>query len=381
MRALAGPDLVRVHASLGSVDELLSQRRTVYRAAVRLSANSFVGDVDDVVLDNPVVRSHLGEVLAGSASYDEGRLQSLDDLLAGECRSAVGHGVVRVASTREARTALSGALRRIDEQLHRHGDLGVQTELLLVGDEDFHDAHRKLIDGVRLAACLSPELTQDLTSHVAVFALLKRSSAARLGSASAREYPGLILLPAPWSALEAAEALMHEGAHQKFFDLCINRAIFATEVGPSFAPSWAPSGSPRWSFEQAFAAFHAYCCLAAFWVAVVEAKETPELHEYSLLPEAWTRSSEVGAWLISQSDFLGAEGRALLGRLMGNVDTRRASEESVCEVPRIRSHVRREELSCGEWTLVAEIAHATSDAQPFILHWVRPASSPVGPPG
>ena len=60
----------------------------------------------------------------------------------------------------------------------------------------------------------------------------------RLGSASAREFPGLVLFPEPQTALEVAEALIHEGAHQKFFDLRDDPGDLRSAVGqrPALLP-------------------------------------------------------------------------------------------------------------------------------------------------
>ena len=164
-------------------------------------------------------------------------------------------------------------------------------------------------------------------SDILLFAVLARDTAGRLGSASAREFPGLILIPEPRSPLEVAEALIHEGAHQKFFDLATTRALFGEHSGqtPLFSPSWAPAGAPSWPIEQTFPAWHAYCCLSVFRGSL----GSLSIHDDSLLPYAEQRRVEIGEWLLSNGDALGRDGHVLLGAVLDRRPTREGTDTSV----------------------------------------------------
>jgi hypothetical protein len=229
-------DLVRIHASFVKADELVDRRRAVYRAAVAISSSQNGADLGWEKLDNPAVRAHLGEVLAGVASYDPGKVRSLDTLIDPDHSHSVGGSMVRVASAAVARSALVGALRRIDDQMHRHEANSALT-LLTAGDSSFAAAARQVVDGSRLLTSLAPELAADLLAHVAVFAIVARSSAVRLGSASVKEYPGLVLVPEPDSPLAIAEAIVHEGAHQKFFRPVYNQVHLRVRRRSSEVPT------------------------------------------------------------------------------------------------------------------------------------------------
>ena len=313
--AVRSPGDVRdLHATLSAVPALLAQRRAVYSAAIELSGGG-ASQVPDAVLDNPAVRAHLGAVLGGTAALDPAQLVPVDDLVEPGSTFPVSGGRVRVASSPAAPAALGPAVDRITGQLQRHGDRS-GPRLLVGADPAFAPALEVLREGVELAVRLAPELVADLLPHVAVIAVLAQDDAGRLGSASSREHPGLIMVPEPRSALEMAEALVHEGAHQKFFDLAITRSLFGPDHGqaPAFSPPWAPPGAPPWLLEQCFAAFHAYVLLSVLHRAVGDGQEPPA---GSLLPVAAERATVLGDWLVGRGAFLGADGRTLVELLHG----------------------------------------------------------------
>lgn len=128
-------------------------------------------------------------------------------------------------------------------------------------------------------------------------------------SASSRYFPGLVVIAQPSTPFEVAEALVHEGAHEKFFDLAITRSFFDmnSDTVEEFAPSW--SGA-RWPMEQVFAAWHAYQCLAQFAESGVSGG--PD----SLLPLARERSSELGSWLRAHEDYLLGDARWMLRKVL-----------------------------------------------------------------
>lgn len=320
MQLTAG-DVREAHERLGRADEIVHQRRVLYAAAIDLSAEGRQPtSVADDVLDNPAVRAHLGSVLGGRARYSPDHLRPLSELVASGFAAEVGGCPVRLASAPAASSVLAGALRRITGELERHGDENSELGLLTVNQsKDIEEAYGYLVEGVRLAVRIAPELALDLLPHVGLFAVVLTKESARLGSASAREYPGLIMMPAPGSALEVAEALVHEGAHQKFFDLGMTRDILTwwSPQAPRYAPSWAPPGAPAWPLEQSVAAWHAYHCLAVFYRCLAGSGDESALHADSLLPKASRRAAEIGRWLRGQGSFLGRDAHRLIAALEG----------------------------------------------------------------
>ena len=349
--ALSSSELVGVHAVAGPLDQLIDRRRATYDAAVELASHSPAPlGLTPAVIDHPVVRAHLADVLSGTDDLDPGRFTSVDELVSDMGRWLAGGHHIRVASTRSAPGALSGPIRRIDAELGRRGADLLSEVVLHDGVPGFAEAARILRQGLDLALHTVPALAADLLPHVALFALLDRNSAGRLGSASAREYPGLIVLPAPASPLEAAEAFIHEGAHQKLFDLGIVGSLFAPDFwrAPTYRPSWAAPGSVPWPFEQTVAAFHAYSCLAALWQALDE----PPTDAGSLLRPAAGRAAELGEQVDALRAHLGADGQAFLDRLHGRPG--RTGPADTGRPPRpmapgsATSTVIRH---CGSWTL------------------------------
>jgi hypothetical protein len=312
---LSVEDVTRAHDFLGRTDEIVDQRRAVYGVAIEILSGA--ADVGANVLDNPVVRGHVGSVLSGTCAYDPRNLRPVQSLVDDGFAFEVAECAVRLASTPSIRTELAGAVERIADELGRHGDGSGARLLDADADErDLSVAARRIVQGVETAIRVAPALALDLLPHVAVIGVLAADAHHRLGSASAREFPGIVMVPEPETAVEVAEALIHEGAHQKFFDLAVARAMFAPDqsAAPLFAPGWAPPNAPRWPFEQVFAAFHAYCCLSAF-ARRLSTLPDMDLHPHSLLPRADERASELGRWLHEQGEYLGPDGAALVEQL------------------------------------------------------------------
>jgi hypothetical protein len=300
---------------LGSVDELIAQRRAVYAATVDLMSDA-PPPLGPEELDSPAVRGHLGAVLAGQSPLEPHALRSVDDLVDDDAHLRLGTQPVRLACSTRAPGVLAGALRRIGRELH--GATGSGVGLLTSEAPAFPEVWKVFRRGVELAARIAPELVYDLLPHVALFGVTPVEASNGLGSASAREFPGLIIIPEPASPFEVAEAVVHEGAHQKFFDLAVTRALLGnlSSSTPLFRPPWAPQGSSAWPLEQAFAAFHAYCCLTALG-EVLKQQSNVRPHEFSLVPQASERAALIGDWLQAHGQFLGVDGHFLVGRLSG----------------------------------------------------------------
>jgi hypothetical protein len=346
---------------MGDVDDLIEQRRALYSVAIELAAGP-QPDPGPEVLDNPIVRAHLGAVLGGSVAYDADELSPLSDL--GDSAASTDRVSVRLASAAHSERALSAALLRVAEELGRYGD--VRPTLVTEGMANLAQVQARLADGVTLALRVAPKLVSDLLPHVALFAVFVQDGMERLGSASVREVPGLILLPQPDSIIEVAEALVHEGAHQKFFDLAMTRFLFAEHYhrAPLFIPPWAPAEAPAWPLEQVFAAFHAYCCLSAF--AAEPQFPAGQLHEYSLFPMAPERSMVIGGWLLEQGAFLGVDGHLLVEALLG-------------VAPADPPHIDMQAFVSGSledrgWAVTRRFVGRTlvaSDGIPLELYWLR----------
>ena len=356
--SLVADDIQRLHASFGDVCELVNRRRAIYALSAELA--QIVGNEDREgapadVLDNPVTRAHIGEVLSGVVAFDPARLSSLDGLVSSDGRVRIHDHEVHLASTARAGRELRGALRVVDAELARRHDGSVPSALILEDEASFASVTATLAAGIELAAEVSPELALDLLPHVALFAVVSAGTSGHLGSASVREFPGLVLLPETGDPLEVAEALIHEGAHQKFYDLVLTCSILDADPGTRYSPPWAAPGAPEWPYEQCVAAFHAYSCLAAFSDALFELGKAPT-HEGSLLAVAADRARAIGEWLSKNGGALGTDGQRLVASLSGSeVDATGRQHDAERVLAHLHTSPHRVGTrDCGAWTLLIE---------------------------
>ncbi|WP_434449653.1 aKG-HExxH-type peptide beta-hydroxylase [Lentzea sp. E54] len=190
---------------------------------------------------------------------------------------------------------------------------GTRPQPLTEADGERFEAALAIVDeGVALLRKFAPDMADDLLAHVSMLAVLKRETSGGLVSASSRYVPGIVLIDEPVLPMEVAEALVHEGAHEKFFDLAITKEFLdvRAEDADYFETSWSHA---RWPLEQTFAAWHAYSCLAQF----NESIGTEQLGADSLLAKAKERASEIGEWLLAHEDDLCGDARWLLRALTG----------------------------------------------------------------
>lgn len=315
--AANGDDVVAAHTALASRVDLIEQRRLLYSMVHELVSPSGSQPLDDPdVLDSPVARALLGARMAGSRAFvpDED-LAGLSSLSEDWTVQAVGTSIA-VAVTPSAVRALHAALARVAEEMSGAGGSGIWPSILTARDGDRLRASIGLVArGAALAYSAEPALVQDLLPHVALLAIVEKGS--RLGSASVREFPGLVLVPEPASALEAAEALVHEAAHQKIFDFAVTYDFFPAHAAacPPCVPSWRP-GDARWPLEQTLAAWHAYHCLAAL-AGGLGHDGLDNAGSGSLLTVAERRAEILGNWLYGHRRYLGADARLLLAGLGG----------------------------------------------------------------
>ena len=316
------PDATAVHSALAPASTLLAERRALYRMAHDLFSTGTTGLTDEQV-DNPLLRYRIGEALAGRIPFGASRHDDLDgittELVAGTTRLNLVGGA-------DANERLALAMRVIHAQ---SGAPGPPARLLTEADDDFPEARAIAEAGLRKACDVSPRLIGDLLPHTSLLAILDPATSGGLVSASSRLFPGLILIDRPSCPYDVAEALVHEGSHQKFFDLAITHDFLGADLSNDriFHPSWSGAS---WPVEQVIAAFHAYACMAQFAEDVVARGETDELGPTSLLTSAREREAEIGRWLLVEAeDALEVDARWFLRSfLRADTDFPRAAETS-----------------------------------------------------
>lgn len=312
--ALNDLDASVVHAELSPVSALLADRRALYRmAAELLSSDIEDAGLPDDLLDNPLVRFRLGEALAGRHSFSRADLVPAVDTIDNTHDVRSGPARLRVLAGPRADELLADGLAAIASAAGAARPPRLLTES---HGERFHTAMAVVAEGLELARAVSPTLVDDLLAHVELLAILDPETSSGLVSASSRFFPGLVVIDAPATPLEVAEALVHEGAHEKFFDLAITRSFLGVEADSvgRFRPSWS---AHEWPFEQVVAAWHAYTCMAQFGTDAGVTTGGRSVHRGSLLPVARRRAAEIGAWLLDKESHLLPDGRWLLHSLLG----------------------------------------------------------------
>ena len=313
------PDIPAVHAAIAPVSTLVRDRRRLYQVAAELVCPGAPSRLEYDVTDNPIARYHIGTALAGGPSPDGAALIKINDVVGQRGRVDTGVSELVVASRPDADRLLAEALGAVGEELDRQqaasGRLRLVTE---TAGERFDRALEVLRAGVALARSTSRELIDDLLPHITLVGIIDPRHAGRLASASPRRHPGLVLLESPQSSIAAAEALVHEGAHQKLFDLAITHDLLAdrSEECPPFHPPWMPADR-RWPLEQTLAAGHAYACLAHLASDLNLSTGNQVIAANSLLSAANERCGMVIEWLLEMGGHLGADAHTLLKGLSG----------------------------------------------------------------
>ncbi|HET9256821.1 MAG TPA: HEXXH motif-containing putative peptide modification protein [Pseudonocardiaceae bacterium] len=305
-------DIPALHAAIAPSSALREERRILYQLATDLLDRGCSRVLHDDIIDCPITRKQIGDALAGRSGLARSRLVGISALATAD--NAV-HGVP-VVSRPEANTLLADVLDYIGLELGRQRETSGRPRLLTEADgKSFTSAVAVLRDGAALARSISPELIDDLLAHVALIGILDPRQTGGLSSGSTRNCPGLILLESPHSSIGVAEALVHEGAHQKFFDLAITHDLLTIDSDrcEPFHPPWAPADR-FWSAETALAACHAYACLARFALA---RPATQAIGPGSLLLVANKRRDTIGQWLLANGDYLGHDAHTLLTGLLG----------------------------------------------------------------
>jgi len=287
-----------LHAAIAPAVVLVDERRTLYRLAADVLAPGT--RLSDNLLDHPIVRYEVGRALAGQGGLEP-------ELLHRAAGLRVRDAGVALAADPQAADLLEAPLRIIASP-------GTSPRPLTEADGARFEAVVTIVtEGVRLFRQLAPEMAEDLLAHVSMLAVLRAETSGGVVSASSRYVPGIVLIDEPSTPIEVAEALVHEGAHEKFFDLAITREFLdaCAEDVEYFENSWSHA---RWPLEQTFAAWHAYSCLAQFSTVC----PGQSLGPCSLLPKARERADEIGRWLLKHEHDLRADARWLLHAMCGD---------------------------------------------------------------
>lgn len=359
-------DAVAVHAAFAPAAGVLAERHALYRMVHGLLAPS-AEELSLAAVDSPLVRHRLGEAVAERANFEPADVAEALDLVDASTELSAGPSRLLLATEPAAHKPLTRALGVVYRQAGLDGPaLGLLTE-----PADFAEVVEA---GLRLAREVSPALADDLLAHVAQVAVLDPGNRTGLVSASSRLFPGLVIIDKPTSPLEVAEALMHEGAHQKFFDLAFTRDFLGAEDdhGAWFQPSWSGAS---WPVEQVVAAFHAYTCMAQFDESAHAAGVSLPYGPGSLLPFARSRSAEIGAWLLAEQGRLGVDARWLVLALSGE-DGPPAALPTVDEVAAGGSFVREPGLCVREVVETGRVL-VGRPGPPIDLQWLDDEAAAV----
>ncbi|MGW4212966.1 aKG-HExxH-type peptide beta-hydroxylase [Lentzea sp. NPDC004789] len=305
-----------LHAAIAPAVVLVDERRTLYRLAADVFAPG--AGLSDNLLDHPIVRYEIGRALAGHGGLEPALLHRAAGL-------RVRDAGVPLAADPQAASLLEAPLRIIAPP-------GTSPRPLTAADGARFEAVVMIVtEGVRLFRQLAPEMAEDLLAHVSMLAVLKAETSGGVVSASSRYVPGIVLIDEPSTPMEVVEALVHEGAHEKFFDLAITREFLdaCAEDVEYFENSWSHA---QWPLEQTFAAWHAYSCLAQFFTLC----PGQPLGPLSLLPKARERAEEIGRWLLKHEHDLRADARWLLHAMTGDGEALNQSDVDVSGTTEVR---------------------------------------------
>lgn len=181
----------------------------------------------------------------------------------------------------------------------------------------------------------APDLWQSARLHLAYLAVTEQSEPGFVAG-STRLVPATVFIARSTltaDVLMAAEAILHEAVHNKLYDLQVTHALFKPqdEIGDDLVhPEWH-HGRVAWKFNHAFAAFHVYVHLAAFYMGLLSRRqhhggeELQKLAQVDTLIESTERC--LGrAYLLKQDlaplcdGYAGGSGKSMFTWLSGVVD-------------------------------------------------------------
>lgn len=320
-------DLVRAHRSLGSPDELVAQRRALYRLAAELLSleGLLVHDTSSLPedsFDDPIIRLSIGLNMARAHQHTSGAqpifdlpepLAHDDVLLAEPSRLPK----IRLIATPRGAAHVSPTLRILERHMSLQGQPAQGLHLI----EDWRSPRSQeilatVLEGLQLLDDLVEPLAFDLLSNSFLVAVIPQTQRAPM-SASLREAPGIIFIREPRVSLDAAEALLHEAAHQRFFDYVLLREMIIGDTSSRWQPPWRPPGT-EWNLERMMAAAHTYACLTHLKNRLGRTRPDSKPSGGSLLDEARDRVGILLDAILSRVNETGSDAAQFFALLSGS---------------------------------------------------------------
>ena len=272
------------------------------------------------VLTDPVVRGIAADVFG---EVSDTRLEAVESVFTSAARllrstqpvaplESERCALTRVGSTPDApfiwEKEADGLFSRGFEQFSdRHLSQAEPPLSLSTADRRMEDM---LVMGAELLSELLPSLFESVHPHVKIIAIVApkhAQSESRLQSTSLSipDMPGVIFLyPLSMDNLwSAAEALLHEGLHQKYFDIRMGHCFTNLNGETMIDVPWREN--TQWSLNKTAGAFHVYVHLCLFGLAwerrAVEIAERygplNDIDPKAEIKQSFTRASYLGGEL------------------------------------------------------------------------------------
>lgn len=269
-----------VFADSRKIRSLLEEFYSVAVAAILKSGgrdpNLPVGKLARNVLCDPLTRAAIHDHLVGMASADT-VLERIDKLRAGKgltAQMAISVADVPLWSPVDTSSwAADTFLAEFDDKMLPNRLIGTKSDGQLVSANS--ELEELTESAIQLLFKAVPQLTQSVLSHIDLICWSKvETQDAIMTSGSARPLPGVIFLSPDKinNEASAAEAILHEAAHHKLFDIfisldCIDPNYRALEWPNPVVVPWNKDHSMQtasWPPDQALLALHIYLHLAYF---------------------------------------------------------------------------------------------------------------------
>jgi hypothetical protein len=198
------------------------------------------------------------------------------------------------------------------------------------------ETYQNLLQGLELLTQLLPELAKSAMAHVQLVAVAGVSEAdwegwrterkrSPLESLTIFDVPGTIFVSpssvnSPW---KAAETLLHEALHEKWYDLrhtqFMLRREYRSDTSPLIRAWWnqdLPENSNQWPVCRSLAVFHVYAQLALFFTEAArqQAEFEPRYGSFGKVEpglqarRSFDRAQYLGHQLLAHRDELGTTG-------------------------------------------------------------------------
>jgi len=240
------------------------------------SSNLPIGRLASKVLADPLTRASIHDHLVGMASAETvlerlDRLRSRDNLA---MEMTVSVADVPLWSPRDKNSWSAKTFEtEFDDKMLPNRLIGTKSDGALVpANEELTELTKAAVRKLHQAV---PQLTNSVLSHIDLICWARvETQDAVMTSGSSRPLPGVIFLSPDRidSEASAAEAILHEAAHHKLFDIfialdCIDPSYRAIEWKMPVVVPWNKDHSMQtasWPPDQALLALHIYLHLAYF---------------------------------------------------------------------------------------------------------------------